>query len=116
MPNILNFSRFFSFALSLIFISVVIPLHAHEVTPPVLNITVDREEASLELNFNAEIFLAGIDASTTTNTNETDQTDDYDALRALAPKSLEDLIKKRGRSAHPENQPHLWRGDSCLIP
>lgn len=95
MPNRLNFSRLFSLALSLIFISVVAPLHAHEVTPPVLNITVDREEASLELNFNAEIFLAGIDASTTRNTNETDQTDDYDALRALAPQRLEGLIEKR---------------------
>ena len=95
MPNRLNFSRLVSLALSLIFISIVAPLHAHEVTPPILNITVDREEASLELNFNAEIFLADIDASTTTNTNETDQAEDYDALRALAPQNLEDLIEKR---------------------
>ncbi|MGC6484764.1 MAG: HupE/UreJ family protein [Candidatus Puniceispirillales bacterium] len=66
---------------------------AHEVNPAVVEINLGPEQARLQLSFNAEVFLAGIDASITTDTNESPNADDYDRLRAFDAASLQQVIR-----------------------
>ncbi len=58
-------------------------LRAHEVQPAIGDLTLSDGIARLDLRLNAEAFLAGIDLDGVTDTNETEEAADYDALRAL---------------------------------
>ena len=62
---------------------------AHEVTPSIGDLSVDNGEVTLVLRLNAEAYLSGIDLDGVEDTNETPQSNDYDALRALPPAELE---------------------------
>ncbi|MFC3616723.1 HupE/UreJ family protein [Lutimaribacter marinistellae] len=66
--------------------------NAHEVTPTIGEFTVEASEIRLTLRMNVEAFLAGIDLDGLEDTNETDQSDRYDALRAMPADELEPLL------------------------
>lgn len=66
---------------------------AHEVNPVVIDITLADDRATLDIEFNAEIFLAGINASQVTDTNASANADDYDRLRSLDAEQLEGMLK-----------------------
>lgn len=72
-----------------------LPGRAHEVTPAIADITAADGRMTMELRFNAEAWLAGIDLDGVSDTNETDQADDYDALRALSAPQMEARIRDR---------------------
>lgn len=57
---------------------------AHEVQPTIGDLTVSGSTADLVLRINLEAFLAGINLDQVTDTNEAENAEDYDVLRALA--------------------------------
>jgi len=69
--------------------------HAHEVNPAVVDITVSSSESTLDIHFNAEVFLADIDASIVTDTNNAEQSVRYDQLRALDYRDIENRLAAR---------------------
>ena len=80
----------------LLFISVLVislPVRAHEIQPSVVDIAVGDEAVQLEVSFNSEVLLAGIDASSVTDTNLTPEAAIYDRLRALEGEALADEIR-----------------------
>ena len=93
----MNISPILRILLPIIFLGLSPFVHAHEVTPPVVNITVDEDQATIGLSINAEVFLANIDASVTTDTNDAAEADDYDAFRAMDADDVEDLVKARAQ-------------------
>ena len=68
-------------------------LRAHEVLPSIADLSVEGDRLTLEMSANLEGFVAGIDLSETSDTNETPQAEDYDALRALSPEELEERFR-----------------------
>ena len=71
---------------------------AHEVNPAVINITVAADRVDMEMAFNAEVFLAGIDASTTEDTNDAAEADVYDQLRAVPSADLTSRINDQSQA------------------
>ena len=63
-------------------ISVAIAVHAHETNPTIADLSVADGQVVLDLRLNAEAFLAGIDLSAVSDTDEADQAEAYDALQA----------------------------------
>ena len=67
---------------------------AHEVSPSIGDFTTDDGKITLEIRLNLEAFVAGIDLDGLANTNETEQSADYDSLRALEPAALDSRLKE----------------------
>ncbi len=65
---------------------------AHEVTPTIANLYVKDGQAVLELRLNVEAFLAEIDLDGVADTDNTYQSGQYDALRALEPDALRPVV------------------------
>ena len=66
---------------------------AHEVTPTIGDFVVQDGQITLDLRMNIEAFVAGIDLDGMADTNESDQSDRYDQLRALEPGVLEPQVR-----------------------
>lgn len=71
---------------------------AHEVKPAIANATLSNARIELEILFNAEPLVAGIDLEGLEDTNEAPEADVYDELRALS----DDDFAQRLREAWPE--------------
>ncbi len=69
------------------------PARAHEVNPSVADVTVRADSVTFEALINAEAWIAGIDLSSISDTNDAPQAKAYDALRALEPFALEDRMR-----------------------
>lgn len=65
---------------------------AHEVTPTIGDLSVQDGTLRLELRLNLEAFLAGIDLDGLADTDDTEQTGDYDLLRGLPQSELEPMV------------------------
>ena len=63
--------------------------NAHEVAPSVADLSHEDGVVALDIQLNLEGFLAGIDLSNVTDTDETEAAGTYDALRALEGPELE---------------------------
>jgi hypothetical protein len=61
---------------------------SHEVRPAIGDLWIEGGTVRLEIVLNAEAFLTGIDLDTVTDTNESEASGSYDALRALPPEAL----------------------------
>lgn len=64
------------------------PGRAHEVTPTIADMTVQDGTLMLDIRLNAEAFIAGIDLDGMADTNESELSDTYDALRQMGPDVL----------------------------
>lgn len=62
---------------------------AHETLPTIADIEVEEEHIVFTMSANFEAFLAGINLDEITDTDEAEQAEDYDALRALTAPELE---------------------------
>lgn len=93
---------------------LALPARAHEVNPSVADVTVGADRVTFEVFVNAEAWIAGIDLSSITDTNDAPQAARYDALRALEPYELEAQM----RSAFPGLAAQFrWQaGDTPLTP
>lgn len=76
---------------------------AHEVLPAISDFELRDGALHMEVRANLEGFIAGIDLTAVTDTNAAPQAMDYDALRALPPKALED----RFRAYWPQMAPRI---------
>jgi len=70
-----------------------VPVRAHEVTPTIADMEVQAGVLTLDIRLNAEAFVAGIDLDGLGNTNESEKSDSYDALRALPPAEFEPRLR-----------------------
>ena len=68
------------------------PLHSHEIKPAGMDITIIEGNASIEFKLNAETVLSEIDASLYQDTNDSPQSQKYDALRALSTEEVEKMV------------------------
>ena len=68
------------------------PLHSHEIKPSVMDITIIEGNASIEFKLNAETVLSEIDASLYQDTNDSPQSQKYDALRSLSTEEVEKMV------------------------
>lgn len=75
------------------FVMAALPAWAHEVNPSVADVTVGARSVRFEATINAEAWVAGIDLSSITDTNDAPQAAQYDSLRALEPYALEDRLR-----------------------
>ncbi|MDQ7070736.1 MAG: HupE/UreJ family protein [Rhodobacterales bacterium] len=66
---------------------------AHEVSPSIGDLSTDGNKFTLVLRLNLEAFVAGIDLDGVEDTNATDQSADYDSLRALPPEDLQKSLQ-----------------------
>jgi hypothetical protein len=70
--------------LSSALLMAALPLAAHELQPTIGDLTVTDGQAELVLQVNLEALLSGIDLDEVENTNNAENAQDYDVLRALS--------------------------------
>ncbi len=78
-----------------------VQLSAHEVTPTIADVTVTDGEMAVVLQLNVEAFIAGIDLDGLEDTDASEQSDTYDALRALEEAALAADIERFAQSRLP---------------
>lgn len=66
---------------------------AHEVLPTIGQLSTDGGTVRLELRLNAEALVAGINLDGLSDTNNSDKSDDYDALRMFEPDVLSQRVR-----------------------
>lgn len=66
---------------------------AHEVLPSITDMRAVDERVVFDVRANLESFVAGIDLSTTSDTNDTPEAASYDELRALSPEELAERFR-----------------------
>ncbi|MBT8456992.1 MAG: HupE/UreJ family protein [Rhodobacteraceae bacterium] len=87
---------------------------AHEIQPAVADLIIEGDEVTIDIEMALEAPLAGIDLDGLTDTNDAENTDDYDALRALEPNAL----AQRLQDVWPDlsQKITLRAGDTALTP
>ena len=83
--------------LSFIFSAIILlPFQslAHEITPNIADISINRKSITVELRFNVEAFLARIDLSLIQDTDDAEQISKYKNLRTLNSDSLSALFQE----------------------
>ena len=83
-------------ALSTVLLFQMTAASAHELRPAIMDVGVLEEtpdQLSIDLTFSAEAFLAGIDLSTISDTDDSANSGLYDEFRAMPPDILADRIK-----------------------
>ena len=83
-------------ALSTVLLFQMTAASAHELRPAIMDVGVLEEtpdQLSIDLTFPAEAFLAGIDLSTISDTDDSAKSGLYDEFRAMPPDILADRIK-----------------------
>ena len=90
----MNFGKHDRMIKHLFFLILILssPLHSHEISPAVMDITIIEGNASIELKLNAETVLSEIDASLYQDTNDSPQSQKYDELRALSTEEVEKMV------------------------
>ena len=67
--------------------------HAHETRPSIADVTINADEVVMEIQVNVEAFVAGVDLSTVSDTNLSEQAQTYDELRALGAAEMEQTFQ-----------------------
>ena len=83
LPDFLISTAKLKLAAILSMLLTVTLIHAHETNPTIADLSVEGQTLTLELRLNAEAFLAGIDLTSVTDTDEAAEAEAYDALQAL---------------------------------
>ena len=69
--------------------------HGHEMRPAIADIKLSPTDVSLTIRFNAELFLANIDASQIEDSDDAPTAATYDRMRQLPPAELRDRFTQR---------------------
>lgn len=86
-----------------LFIALVITLigsvnqssFGHEITPAIAELSFREDSVQIDIALSIELFLADIDASSASDTNETEKSDIYDELRGLKGEEIKQLFENR---------------------
>ena len=73
----------------------VIPLKAHEMSPSILDLTINPNLVQLKIRFSIEAMLAEIDLSEISDTNLSENADKYDDLRTFNPNEIKHIFNKK---------------------
>lgn len=95
-------------------LGLVTEARAHELRPAVADITVGRDQVTVEIELALEAMLARIDASLLGDTDEAPNAARYDGLRAMAPGVIEDMLRAQWLSLR--GNILLSAGDTALTP
>ena len=64
----------------------------HEITPAIAELSFKEETVQIDITLSVELFLADVDASSATDTNETEKSDIYDELRRRKGEEIKQLF------------------------
>ena len=67
--------------------------HAHEISPSVSDLEISGDTVTLKITLNAESFVARIDLQSLTDTDDTENANDYDLYREMEPDQLEEAFR-----------------------
>ena len=73
----------------------VVPLKAHEMSPSILDLTINPNVVQLKIRFSVEAMLAEIDLSEVNDTNLSENAVKYDELRTFTPKQIKKIFGKK---------------------
>lgn len=76
------------FAVWLSTLAVITTARAHEVQPAIMDVTLDGERIEITVDWMVEAAVAGLDLEALADTNDAENADAYDSLRALEPGAL----------------------------
>ena len=71
---------------------------SHEISPAIAELSIKENIVEINFYFSVEIFLADIDASIITDTNETNKSEVYDDLRARDSTEIENIFKSKSNT------------------
>lgn len=67
---------------------------AHEVGATIADFAIKEGRIAFEMRMNVEAFIAGVDLDSVVDTNDSDRSDRYDALRALTPQAFSPQVSE----------------------
>ena len=67
----------------------------HEITPAIAELSFKEDTVQIDITLSVELFLADIDASSATDTNETEKSDIYDELRRRKGEEIKQLFTSK---------------------
>ena len=73
----------------------VVPLKAHEMSPSILDLTINPNIVQLKIRFSIEAMLAEIDLSEVSDTNLSENIDKYHELRNLTPNQIKKIFNEK---------------------
>jgi len=73
----------------------VMPLKGHEMSPSILELTINPNLVQLKIRFSVEAMLAEIDLSEISDTNLSANADKYDDLRTFAPNEIKNIFYEK---------------------
>ena len=93
MPNfnLKRTSRLF-FIVVIFFCIKTAPLKAHEMSPSILDLTLNPNTVELKIRFSVEAMLAEVDLSEISDTNLSKNAEKYDELRGLTPEQIKKIF------------------------
>ena len=99
MISMLNFnlkrtSRLF-FIVVIFFFMTIASLKAHEMSPSILDLTLNSNTVELKIRFSVEALLAEVDLSEISDTNLSKNADKYDELRSFTSEQIKNIFKDK---------------------
>ena len=73
----------------------VVPLKGHEMSPSILDLTINPNVVQLKIRFSIEAMLAEINLSEVNDTNLSENSIKYDELRNFTPNQIKNIFGKR---------------------
>ena len=73
----------------------VVPLKAHEMSPSILDLTINPNLVQLKIRISIEAMLAEIDLSEISDTNLSENAEKYDELRTFTPNEVKNIFNKK---------------------
>ena len=73
----------------------VVPLKGHEMSPSILDLTINPNVVQLKIRFSIEAMLAEINLSEVSDTNLSENADKYDELRTFTPNQIKNIFNKK---------------------
>ena len=67
----------------------------HEISPAIAELSFKEDSVQIDITLSVELFLADIDASSVTDTNETEKSDIYDELRGRKGEEIKQLFTNK---------------------
>ena len=99
MVRIMSLQRPLNFALTVVLGVVLSTLvvftsaRAHEVQPAIMDVTIGEDTLDITIDWMIEAAVAGLDLQELSDTNDADDPDAYDSLRALPPDAMAEELR-----------------------